>query len=165
MIAFPWSARTWTDDVTAADLDEMADVHAEAFSRTWSADDFAALLTGEGVFAIALRRRSPFGARSLVGFVLVRAAADEAEILTIAVRGGARRRGHGRRLMDEALRRLYRDRVAACFLEVDRGNAAAVSLYRALGFAVVAERPRYYAAPPSGGAGAGAALVMRLQLR
>ena len=105
---------------------------------------------------------SVFGSRRLLGFVLVRRAADEAEILTIAVRTGQRGRGYGRLLMEEALRRLYRDRVAACFLEVDRGNAAALALYRKLGFAEVGRRKGYYSAPA---AGEGTALVMRAQLR
>jgi ribosomal-protein-alanine N-acetyltransferase len=98
----------------------------------------------------------------MVGFVLVRVAADQAEILTIAVRHSARGRGYGRKLMEEALRRLYRDRIAACFLEVNRGNTAGVRLYRSLGFVVAGERQRYYS---DGNDGDATALVMRLQLR
>lgn len=163
MIAFARHPRVFVDDIGEADLDDLVDIHAEAFSRTWSAEDFAALLSNPGVFALGMRRQPRFGPRRLLGFVLVRAAADEAEILTLAVRRGARRRGCGRALVDEALRRLYRDRVASCFLEVERDNAAAISLYRRLGFALVGERPRYYSAPLSGTDGA--ALVMRVQLR
>jgi len=65
-------------------------------------------------------------------------------------------------LMEEALRRLYRDRIATCFLEVNRSNEAAVRLYRSLGFVVVGERQRYYSEAASGDT---SALVMRLQLR
>ncbi len=89
-------------------------------------------------------------------------AADEAEILTIAVRPGDRRRGYGRLLMEEALRRLYRSGIAACFLEVERGNAAAAGLYRALGYVVTGERKHYY---QGGSSGDGTALVMRVQVR
>jgi [ribosomal protein S18]-alanine N-acetyltransferase len=64
--------------------------------------------------------------------------------------------------MEEALRRLYRDRIAACFLEVNRSNAAAVHLYRSLGFVVAGERKRYYSEATEGDT---TALVMRLQLR
>jgi ribosomal-protein-alanine N-acetyltransferase len=64
--------------------------------------------------------------------------------------------------MEEALRRLYRERVATCFLEVDRGNAAAVGLYTSLGFTVAGERKGYYG---STGSGDGTALVMRVQVR
>ena len=117
---------------------------------------------------IAASSPSPFAAspifsgRRLVGFVLVRVAADEAEILTIAVRPRDRRRGYGRMLMEEALRRLYRNGAAACFLEVDRGNGAAIALYRSLGYQPAGERKNYYR---GGGAGEGTALVMRVQLR
>jgi ribosomal-protein-alanine N-acetyltransferase len=159
-----WSARprVHVDDVRLDEADALADIHGGAFARTWSEDDFAALLGDTGVFALGVRRRLRTGRSRLAGFVLVRTAADESEILTIAVRPGDRGRGYGRLLMDEALRRLYRDRVAACFLEVDPDNRAAVSLYRSLGFVVAGERKHYYANAQSGG---GAALVMRTQLR
>ena len=64
--------------------------------------------------------------------------------------------------MEDALRRLYRDGVATCFLEVDQANEPAMGLYRSLGFAVIGERKGYYQASGPGG---GTALVMRVQLR
>jgi ribosomal-protein-alanine N-acetyltransferase len=157
-----WTARTYLDEVRIDEANVLADIHRGAFARTWSEDDFAALLTDRCVFALGVRRIPVFGELRLVGFVLIRTAADEAEILTIAVSRAYRGRGYGRLLMEEALRRLYRDRIAACFLEVDRDNPPAVSLYRSLGFVVAGERRRYYADPHSGD---GTALVMRVQLR
>lgn len=140
----------------------IAEIHADAFRRTWSAHDFAAMLADPSVFALAIRVRNFLGVTQTAGFVLVRFAADEAEILTIAVRSRYRGRGYGRMLMDDVIRRLYREHIACLFLEVERANAAAVSLYRSLGFVVVGERPRYY---PGGTDGDGLALVMRLQVR
>ena len=162
MIGFLLRPRVFIDDLKAGEADALADVHADAFARAWSADDFTALISGANVFALALRRESLFGIRRLMGFVIVRAAADEAEILTIAVNRASRGKGYGRLLMEEAMRRLYREHVAACFLEVDRGNESAVGLYRALGFEDVGLRKGYYPAP---GDADGSALVMRLQLR
>jgi ribosomal-protein-alanine N-acetyltransferase len=154
--------RVFVDEARSKEADALADVHGEVFARAWSADDFAILMARKNVFALALRRDSVFGMRRLLGFVLVRTAADEAEILTIAVRPGQRGRGYGRLLMEEAMRRLYRDRIAACFLEVDQSNEAALGLYRKLGFSEVGRRKGYYQAP----AGTeGTALVMRVQLR
>jgi len=162
MIAFPWAPRVYVEAAGNEEADALSDVHATAFGRTWTADEFATLLANPEAFALVARRLSAFGVRRVIGFVLVRVAAGEAEILTIVVRPEYRGRGHGRLLMEEALRRLYRDRVAACFLEVEATNTAAVGLYRSLGFVVVGERKRYYADPQSGD---GAALVMRVQLR
>jgi ribosomal-protein-alanine N-acetyltransferase len=140
----------------------LSGLHREAFRRNWSAEDFASLLSEPTVFALGVRLRPILGASRLVAFVLVRFTADEAEILTIAVDPRHRRRGYGRLLMDDVIRRLYRERISALFLEVDRSNTAAVGLYRALGFAVAGERRNYYSAPS---AGDGTALVMRLQVR
>lgn len=162
MIGLLPRARVFIEDARSADADGLADIHGDAFARAWSADDFAALLASPAVFALALRRESPFGLRRTAGFAIVRIAADEAEILTIAVRAASRGKGYGRLLMDEALRRLYRERVAACFLEVDRGNAAALALYKAIGFTKVGERKGYY---PAADGDDRTALVMRLQLR
>ncbi len=155
-------SRIFVDQIGSSDADTLVDIHAEAFVRAWSAEDFVSLINNENVFALGVRRESVFGMRRLNGFVIVRIAAGEAEILTIAVRRAGRGRGHGRLLMEEAMRRLYRERVAACFLEVDRGNDAAIGLYHSLGFEDVGVRKGYYRA---GVDPEGSALVMRLQLR
>lgn len=162
MMGFLPKSRVFVEEVKSSDADALVDIHAEAFPRAWSADDFVALVSGSNVFALGVRRESVFGTRRLEGFLIVRKAADEAEILTIAVRRASRGKGYGRLLMEEAMRRLYRDRIAACFLEVDRGNDAAIGLYRALGFEDVGVRKGYYRA---GADPEGSALVMRLQLR
>ncbi len=154
--------RVFLDSVRPDEIDVLADIHGDAFTRTWSADDFAALLAAPGVFVVGVRRQGWFGGTHLAGFVLIRVAAEEAEVLTVAVSPRDRGRGYGRMLMEEGLRRLYRDRIAACFLEVDRDNRAAVGLYRSLGFVVAGERKRYYSEPETGD---GTALVMRLQVR
>lgn len=140
----------------------LAEIHADAFARTWSAHDFATLMADPSVFVLALRLRGFLGGTRMAGFVMVRFAADEAEILTIAVRPRYRRRGYGRMLMDDVIRRLYREHIARLFLEVDRSNGAAVGLYRSLGFEIAGERRNYYSKPA---AGDGSALVMRLQVR
>jgi ribosomal-protein-alanine N-acetyltransferase len=157
-----FGSRVFVDEATSSEAEALAEIHGQAFARTWSDEDFATLLAQRGTFALALRREGIFGSRRIMGFVLVRVAADEAEILTIAVRSSARGRGYGRKLMEEAVRRLYRERIAHCFLEVNRSNTAAVRLYRSLGFVVAGERERYYA---EGAGGDTTALVMRLQLR
>ncbi|MCB1499838.1 MAG: GNAT family N-acetyltransferase [Bauldia sp.] len=162
MIPFFPSSRVYLDTLGPADADALAEIHGEGFPRPWLAGDFASLIAGANVGAVGMRRQSPFGFSRLVGFVLYRHASDEAEILSIAVRRSHRGRGHGRLLMDEALRRLYRDRIKTCFLEVDPGNEAAVSLYRKIGFEQVGSRKDYYKRP---GGGAGSALILRLELQ
>ena len=151
------------EEAWGEDTETLAAIHAASFpGAAWSAADLAALLREETVFGIVARRANAFGTRSVVGFVLVRTVVDEAEILTVAVAPSHRRRGVGRALIEEAIRRLYRDRVAALFLEVDAGNVAALALYRRLRFRQVGERRGYYAHGTLPGA---TALVMRADLR
>ena len=154
--------RGHVDGARPEEVETLAAIHGEGFRRTWSAHDFQALMADPSVFVLTVRLLSPLGARKVAGFVTVRFAADEAEILTIAVGARYRRRGYGRLLMDDVIRRLYRERIAVLFLEVDRTNKAAVGLYQRLGFKVAGERKHYYANPT---AGDGTALVMRLQVR
>jgi len=94
--------------------------------------------------------------------VLARQAAGEGEILTVAVARSHRRLGLGWRLMDAVLRELHAARSEALFLEVDETNAAAIALYRRLGFAEVGRRPAYYNDDQGRKT---AALVMRRDLR
>jgi ribosomal-protein-alanine N-acetyltransferase len=157
-----FAPRIFVDRVRPDEAETLVAIHGEAFARAWSADDFTALVSDRSIYALALRRESVFGRRRMLGFVLVRAAADEAEILTIAVSPSVQGKGHGRRLMEEIRRRLYADRVRALFLEVDRDNLPAVRLYRSLGFETVGERKGYYHKPDGT---TGSALVMRAELR
>lgn len=135
------------DQGTLSDVDDLAEIHAASFHRGWSAAELEALLVQDKVLTVVARRGSPFGSRRPVGFVMVRAAGDEAEILTLAVAPRHRSRGLGRDLMEAALRRLYHDRVASVFLEVDEANDPALRLYRRLGFREVGRRRNYYAVP------------------
>lgn len=143
------------------DASQVARVHAEDFARPWSGDEFAALIEQDTVFGYAAREvgRPEAG---LAGFVLARVAADEAEILTVAVARAHRRAGLGRALMDAVLRELHAERAESLFLEVDEANLPALALYRRLGFEQVGRRPGYY--EHAGGPRTGA-LVMRRALR
>ncbi len=153
---------TAIDDARPGDATQLAAVHAASFASDWSEEEIGAFLRDPNVFCLVARRANVFGTKSPIGFVLVRMAADEAEILTVAVAPPHRGRGLGRQLVETALRRLYGERIAACFLEVDGGNVAALALYRRLGFATVGKRKGYYRAGSKPGADA---LVMRADLR
>ena len=115
----------------------MAVLHAAAFAagERWDAAAFAAQLGLPGVFGLLDERG---------GLALARVAADEAEILTLAVHPSAQRRGIGRDLLDRALAEAAGRGAAAMFLEVAESNAAARALYAAAGFAPVGRRQGYY---------------------
>lgn len=79
------------------------------------------------------------------GFVLSRHAADEEELLLIAVLPKYRARGLGQILLDRLFDAASARGVSQVFLEMRRGNPA-VHLYNKLGFFPIGERPGYYKA-------------------
>lgn len=122
------------------DAPKMAGLHAEAMpDEPWDAAALTAILDGG---ARGLGTRDGDGA--LLGFVLVRTAADEAEILTICVGEAARRRGVGAALLRAACAAAAKDGAETMFLEVAADNDAAQALYAAAGFAEVGRRRGYY---------------------
>lgn len=149
------------EPLKAGDTDTAARLHAQDFARPWSDGEIHSLLSKPGVFGYVARRAGKPGSKP-GAFVLARMAADEAEILTIAVDRPLRRSGLGRQLMDAVLRHLHAERMAAVFLEVSERNHAAIALYRKLGFVQVGQRPGYYEIP---GRSRENAIVMRCDLR
>lgn len=118
-----------------------AELHGEGFAHGWSEAEFESLLASsaclcEGAFE---GDEGP-----LAGFLLSRRAADEAEILTIAVAPRRRRRGIGAELLRRQMRRLAESGVKRLLLEVAEDNTAALALYRSLGFRQEGRRKGYY---------------------
>jgi ribosomal-protein-alanine N-acetyltransferase len=118
-----------------------ARLHAASFAHPWSAEEIERLVSDPSTLSAAALDPGGGGLR---GFAIARRAADEAEILTIAVESASRSRGVGRALMLEILRQAANAGVRALFLEVDEENASALALYRRLGFVKVGERTGYY---------------------
>lgn len=156
---FGWGEEFEIVPMTPADCADASALHADGFSRPWTDGEIEALLVQEPVFGFVARRPGRWAKAG--GFVLARLVEGEAEILTLAVRPKHRRSGIGWRLMGAVLRNLRSEGAESLFLEVDEGNEAALSLYRKIGFAKVAERAAYY---DEGGGAKTAALVMRLDL-
>jgi ribosomal-protein-alanine N-acetyltransferase len=87
------------------------------------------------------------GAIEPAGFLLARKAADEMEILSIAVLPSSRRRGVGQALLGK-LRQVAREAgSSAIFIEFAATNDAAAALYKAEGFCPTGVRKNYYHVP------------------
>lgn len=139
--------------------DECAVLHSTAFAYSWGEHEFERLISASNAFGDAALDPKR---NTLVGFILSRVAADEAEVLTIVVAPGARKRGIGSSLVASHLARLRNVRVKTLFLEVGENNAAARKLYGNLGFVEVGRRNNYYrTADPSEQI---AALVLRREI-
>jgi ribosomal-protein-alanine N-acetyltransferase len=122
----------------ASDALTLAKAHASAFEAPWPPEAFSALMGTPGVFALAAVDGAP------VGVILMRAIAGEAEVLTLAVEPGHRRRGVARALLEAGLAQAAAAEAETCFLEVAADNTAALALYRAAGFEQAGHRGGYY---------------------
>lgn len=123
---------------TASDAALLAALHGQCFTDHWSADAFERLLQEQTSLALLATDPEPNA------FVLIRIAADEAEILSLGVRPQSRRRGLARQLTRAGAERATHHGACRLFLEVNVNNEAALGLYRQLGFAEVGRRPGYY---------------------
>lgn len=135
------------------DLAALAAIHAASFGnpRPWTEEELRALAGGPGVFLLTRDD----------AFLMGRAVAGEAELLTLAVLPGARRRGHGTALLAGFLAESVRRGAATAFLEVAADNTAALSLYARHGFTEVGRRRGYYRDAPGAAVDA---LVLRRAL-
>jgi [ribosomal protein S18]-alanine N-acetyltransferase len=144
----------------ALDLERAAQLHAESFvplgERAWTRQDLAELVASPGVAGLLLRVDGHDA-----GVALCRVAADEAELLTIAVRPAHRRKGLARRLLAAVIDHVRNAGARTLFLEVGVDNPAARSLYEGQGFCAVGERRAYYQRGPGPAADG---IVMRLTL-
>jgi ribosomal-protein-alanine N-acetyltransferase len=122
-------------------------LHARAFpaDQAWGEHAISMMLALAGSFGALCPDR---------GLVLARVVAGEGEILTLAVVPEWRRQRLASALMAYALKEAGDRGAGAMLLEVADTNAAAIGLYRGLGFATVGRRRRYYP-------GGGDALVLR----
>lgn len=110
------------------------------YGEAWTRAQCVGILTMPGVWLTLARIEG-----EVVGFALVRAIMDEAELLLIAVAPSARRRGVAGALMRSMLAECRGRGVKRVHLEV-RANNAAIALYCAQGFIKAGERRDYYRA-------------------
>lgn len=123
--------------MTPADL---AALHARCFRTPppWSAADFATFVADPLAFLLV---------EGDAGFLLGRAVAGEAELLTLAVAPESRRLGLGRRLVARFVYQAQLRQAQRAFLEVSAENPAAIALYNSAGFRAEGRRRGYYATP------------------
>lgn len=126
-----------------SDIRRVLGVERSGYSHPWS----------EGIFRDCLR--AGYSAwvledgERMVGHGLMSLAAGECHILNICIDPTYQGRGLGGQLMDHLLELAMDYGASLALLEVRPSNAAALALYRRLGFDEIGIRPNYY--PVRGG--------------
>lgn len=121
------------------DLDRILAVETDAYPRPWSRRMFEEELANPTTVSVAAEEGG-----EVVGYAFGWVLLDDLHVNNVAVAPACQRRGLG----EAVLRSLFRAAAAAgarrATLEVRPSNAAALGLYRRLGFREVGRRPGYY---------------------
>lgn len=118
----------------------VAQLEAVCFADPWSGDALAEELNNPCARFLVAESDG-----LVVGYLGIHHIAGEGFIANVAVHPTARRRGVARALVQTAIDQgTHLDRLT---LEVRSSNAAAIALYRTLGFVHDGTRPRFYAHP------------------
>jgi ribosomal-protein-alanine N-acetyltransferase len=143
-----WLSEFWgyaeaqVEGATLRDSPKLAELHGASFHRGWDEEEFEDMLSQRNTLVHRLRV-----GRKIVGFVVSRMAADEAEILSIALAPSYRGRRLSYELLLTHLGHLAGRGIVKVFLEVEENNQPARRLYERAGFETVGRRERYYSQP------------------
>ncbi len=135
-----------------ADLPAVMEIDRQSLPRPWSEAIWREELTSPFGLYVVLEEGD-----DISGHIGIKHIADEAHVMTLAVRPERRRRGFARLLVEAALADPASADTRRLYLEVRPSNIPARALYDSLGFVSSGVRPRYY--------GDEDALLMTLDLR
>jgi len=121
------------------DLDQVLEIQGQLQFQSWKREHFISEIN-EAFFGVPLVAQFDI----IVGYAVLKIAADEAELCSIAVCSKYQGQGIARQLLDIASERLVEHQVSKIFLEVRKGNLRAQKLYLDYGFIENGVRRRYY---------------------
>lgn len=120
---------------------QIAEIEKKSIPQPWSEAAFAAALEDEKAVTLVA-----FCGDVLCGFITGVYLLDTADIYSIAVSENYRKKGVGKRLLEEFFKQLPDD-VQAVNLEVRESNSPAIKLYEKTGFQSVGLRKNFYQDP------------------
>ena len=116
----------------------MCIIHKRCFDRFWNESYFRSLLHNNNYKIFTASDKN------LVGFLVILAVKDFAEIITLAINPEKRRSGIASKLLKEAIKWLSHNQFSQLTLEVSDENFPAQELYKSLGFTEAGRRKNYY---------------------
>lgn len=137
------SERPTVRPASAKDIEAMGKLFEAAFDEPYGAAAIADLLKPPSAWAL-IAETGGADEISPVGFLIASTAADEAEILSLGVSPGYRRKGTAIAMINYLLCHAKTKGAEKFFLEVAADNEAAIDLYGSAGFKRVGLRRNYY---------------------
>ena len=128
--------------MTAADTEAVAAMEESIFNEPWKLSDFEELIDKPDRGCIVAKIRD-----EIAGCVVFHNIVGDVDITNVQVKVEYRRRGIGKRLMEETMEKARAAGGERFTLEVRESNLAAISLYESLGFATEGKRKDFYRNP------------------
>ena len=119
-------------------LSEVIALENNAQLSPWSLKNFEDALTAQNLFKVF------FIENKLVGYYVALLAADECQLLNIAIHSDFQNNGYGHYLITHLKKICVDANVASIFLEVRASNKKAIRLYEKNGFNELGIRNNYY---------------------
>lgn len=129
-------------ELRKSDIEELAEIEAEAFSMPWSKKDFENLLDHSYCFYLVALAEG-----ELAGCCGYTESFPEAVIDNVVVSEKFRNRGIGQAMLKELIARGEAARIEAFTLEVRVSNESAIHIYEKCGFQRAGIRPGFYEKP------------------
>ena len=125
------------------DADAVTALAAQApEAANWTKESYVQFASGSDSLFLVLEAN-----RVIHGFLVGRLAADQAELLNLAVGPTQRRQGAGTALLARALEEWRTQGAKSVYLEVRESNTPAIAFYEKQGFARTGVRKAYYRTP------------------
>lgn len=128
--------------MTAQDINAVAEIEKECFSSPWTEEGLISELTNSQAEFFVLESDGTVAAYMGMHIVL-----DECYIANVAVSPAFRRRGLGKKLVENALTVAREKNCSFITLEVRVSNSPAIGLYTDCGFEKIGERKNFYSVP------------------
>lgn len=130
--------------MTASDIGHIAAIERACFPVPWTSSAFLSELGNPYALNIILKEMDSLEKQPICAYSCNHVIENELSVLRMAVAPEKQRLGLGCHLMDTVLHQAAQRGATKAFLEVRPSNTKAISLYRKMGFQVIATRPNYY---------------------
>lgn len=128
--------------MSADDIEAVAEIEKSCFSSPWTREGLTSELTNpQAEFSVLLCDGT------VAAYMGMHIVLDECYIANVAVAPAFRRRGLGKKLVENALTVAREKNCSFITLEVRVSNSPAIGLYSDCGFERVGERKNFYCAP------------------
>lgn len=119
------------------DTEEITKMEAEYFTDSWSENSIKLQIQNQRIIVLKY-------SGAIIGYCIFMIAADEGEILRIAIDKNMRLAGMGKKLLEEVIAKMQESGCKEVFLEVRASNEGAAALYKSTGFEEIGVRKGYY---------------------